>query len=93
MAKTMRAHVFVQGRVQGVFFRSETYEHARRHGVNGWVRNLADGRVEAVFEGEEHNVEQVVAWCHDGPTSAYVTGVEVSVEPWTGEFSGFTITG
>ena len=88
----IRAHVFVEGRVQGVFFRAETREAASRFGVTGWVRNLYDGRVEAVFEGGEEEVERSVAWCHHGPPHASVTHVEVSREPYTGKFPTFSIS-
>ena len=88
----IRAHVFVEGHVQGVFFRAETREAASRFGVTGWVRNLYDGRVEAVFEGGEEEVECAVAWCHTGPPHAVVTHVEVSREPYTGTFSTFSIS-
>ena len=79
----IRSHVFVEGRVQGVFFRAETREAAKSFGVTGWVRNLYDGRVEAVFEGGEEEVERAVDWCHKGPPHATVTHVEVSREPYT----------
>lgn len=90
MAKT-RAHVFVEGRVQGVFFRAETRHHAQLYNLTGWVRNCYDGRVEAVFEGEEEDVEKMVAWCHQGPPYAEVRRVEVVVEKHTGEFDAFSI--
>ena len=90
MAKK-RVHVYISGRVQGVWFRSYTQEEARRLGVKGWVRNLPDGRVEAVFEGDEDAVSAMVRWCHIGSPSARVTGVEVYEEPYTGEFSDFQI--
>lgn len=85
-----RAHVFVTGRVQGVFFRKTTKERAERHDVAGWVKNLDDGRVEAVFEGEEDNVEAMVAFCHDGPERARVESVDVEAEEPEG-IDGFTI--
>lgn len=88
----IRAHVFVDGHVQGVFFRAETREAASRFGVTGWVRNLYDGRVEAVFEGGEEEVERAVTWCQHGPPHASVTHVEVSREPYTGKFSTFSIS-
>lgn len=75
-----RAHVFVSGLVQGVNFRWYTVEHARSRGVGGWVRNLPDGRVEAVFEGEREAVASMVEWCEAGPRHARVSGVEVSWE-------------
>lgn len=73
----VRAHVFVSGRVQGVFFRSETKCEAKRRGVTGWVRNLPDGRVEAVFEGEEKSVKELIEFCKRGPPGARVSNVEV----------------
>ena len=86
-----RAHVYVGGRVQGVFFRSETRRVALRHDVTGWVRNLVDGRVEAVFEGEDEDVEKLVDFCRKGSQRSRVTKVEVSWEPYTGEFGFFEI--
>ena len=76
----VRRHVWVTGRVQGVWFRQSCQEQAQRHAVAGWVRNLPDGRVEAVFEGEQDGVSAMVAWCHDGPRHARVEGVEVRAE-------------
>ena len=84
-----RAHVFVSGIVQGVFFRQKTKQQAERFGVKGWISNLPDGRVEAVFEGEEQAVKAVVDYCRHGPYSAIVTDIEVGWEPYRGEFSGF----
>ncbi len=86
-----RAHVFITGRVTGVFFRYYTQQLARKLGVNGWVRNLRDGRVEAVFEGGREEVEKMVKFCHDGPPGARVTDVEVKWEEYKSEFSGFEI--
>jgi acylphosphatase len=77
----VRRRVLVSGRVQGVFFRASTEDEARRRGLAGWVRNLADGRVEAVFEGPEEAVRAIVAWCHEGPPHARVESVEVLDEP------------
>jgi len=87
----VRAHVFITGRVQGIFFRSETRNEAKKHGVKGWVRNLSDGRVEAVFEGEEREVEALVEFCKRGPLRARVTDVHVVMENYTGEFKDFEI--
>ena len=87
----VRAHVFISGRVQGVFFRYETRLRAIRNNVAGWVRNLPDGRVEAVFEGEKENVEAMIKFCHRGPPGAIVKKVEVVWENPTGEFKGFRI--
>jgi acylphosphatase len=72
-----RAHVRVEGHVQGVFFRSEARERARSLGLSGWVRNLPDGAVEAVFEGEREAVESLVRWCERGPRGARVDDVRV----------------
>ncbi len=88
---TARAHVFVSGRVQGVFFRFETKELARRLGVGGWVRNRRDRRLEAVFEGEKEDVERMIEFCRRGPSGAMVTDVEVRWEEPTGEFEGFNV--
>jgi acylphosphatase len=86
-----RAHVFVNGRVQGVFFRQETRELALRLNVTGWVRNMYDDRVEAIFEGEKENVERLVEFCKRGPPYAHVTKVEVTWEDYVGEFESFRI--
>jgi acylphosphatase len=75
-----RAHVFVSGLVQGVSFRWYTVQEARSRGLGGFVRNLPDGRVEAVFEGKDEAVEQMVAWCRHGPRHARVTSVDVGYE-------------
>ena len=75
-----RAHVIVEGFVQGVSFRYYTLRQARQVGVAGWVRNLADGRVEAVFEGEEAAVNEIVGWCRGGPPSARVDHIAISWE-------------
>jgi len=87
----VRARVVVNGRVQGVFFRSETQDEASRRGVTGWVRNLRDGRVEAVFEGDKDCVDALIEFCRRGPPGARVTGVEVTWENFTGEFKSFSI--
>lgn len=77
MTVRTHAHVYVSGRVQGVFFRATTRDTAREHGVDGWVKNLADGRVEAVFEGPEEAVEAMVEFCHEGSPQARVDDVAV----------------
>jgi acylphosphatase len=86
----VRKRVLVSGYVQGVFFRDTCRRTATRYGVNGWVRNLPDGRVEAVFEGAEEPVDRLVAWAQDGPRGAGVTGVEVRDEQPEG-LTTFTI--
>ena len=85
MAERTRAHVFVSGKVQGVFYRANTRETAREKGVDGWVKNLEDGRVEAVFEGPEDAVEGMIEWCHTGSPAADVEDVEVEYEDPQGE--------
>ena len=87
----VRAHVYVSGRVQGVFFRTETQDEAIRQGVTGWVRNLPDGRVEAVFEGEKDTVDRLVEFCKRGPPGARITDVAVIMENYAGEFRSFRI--
>jgi acylphosphatase len=87
----VKAHVYIKGRVTGVFFRYHTYELAQRLGVRGWVRNNPDGRVEAIFEGEKEAVDRMLNFCHRGPPGARVADVEVRWEPHRGEFSGFEI--
>jgi acylphosphatase len=77
---TARARVVVRGRVQGVFFRAETRDRARSLGLAGWVRNNADGTVEAVFEGDRERVESMVEWCGRGPSHASVDDVEIGWE-------------
>lgn len=87
-----RIHVFVSGKVQGVYFRQNTLQAANSHGVFGWVRNLPDGRVEAVFEGDEVAVNKMVEWCRSGPPAARVDSLDAKGEKYTGEFSSFSIT-
>ena len=73
-----RVNLLITGRVQGVFFRGSTHKEADKLGVNGFVRNLPDGRVEVVAEGEQVAVEKLVAWCHQGPRGARIDKVDVS---------------
>lgn len=90
--KKVRAHLIISGRVQGVFFRAETRGAAQRFGVQGWVRNQADGTVEALLEGTEDSVRQAIEWCRQGPPRARVTDVQIAWEAYRGEFDGFAIT-
>lgn len=87
----VRAHVFVYGRVQGVEFRDYTRYKARMLNLSGWVRNLVDGSVEAIFEGQEEAVHQAIDWCRAGTPSAQVRKVEVEYEAPTGDFNCFHI--
>ena len=86
-----RAHVHISGYVTGVFFRYRTRELAQQLGLRGWVRNMPDDRVEAVFEGEKGAVERMLEFCHRGPSGARVTDVEIKWEQPRGEFSGFEV--
>jgi len=86
----VRQHLWVRGRVQGVWYRGACAEQARTLGVSGWARNLSDGRVEVVAEGEADAVEQLVKWCHQGPPPAQVTGVESLTEAAEG-LRGFAV--
>jgi acylphosphatase len=87
----IRRHVVVHGHVQGVFFRDTTRRHAERAGVSGWVRNRGDGSVEAVFEGDETDVERLIRFCEQGPRGAFVEWVDVSAEIPEG-LEGFSIS-
>jgi len=91
MALKRRVRVVISGLVQGVFFRDSARRQAERLGVTGWVRNLPDGRVEAVFEGDSAWVRELVQWCHRGPPGAEVEEVSVVEEPYRGEFDRFAI--
>lgn len=86
-----RVHILVSGLVQGVFFRANTQSVAQQLGIRGYVRNLPDGRVEVVAEGDEEALKKLIDWCHHGPPLARVERVEVRWENPTGEFSGFHI--
>lgn len=87
----VRAHVFVRGYVQGVFFRSSTRDFAESLELGGWVKNNRDGRVEIVFEGEKESVDRAIAFVREGPEYARVDDVQVEYEDYTGEFSFFSI--
>jgi acylphosphatase len=87
----MRVRVIVSGRVQGVNFRYATEKKAQSLGLTGWVRNLHDGRVEAVFEGTTESIGAMVEWCYSGPSLARVTAVEKREETHTGQFNDFRI--
>jgi acylphosphatase len=86
-----RYHVHISGRVQGVFFRANTLRTARSLGLTGWVRNLPDDRVEAVFEGEQKEAAAMLAWCKTGTPPARVDHVEAEEENAEGGFTGFDI--
>lgn len=90
MSQRTRAHVFVSGKVQGVYYRANTRDTATENGVDGWVKNLDDGRVEAVFEGDTERVEAMIEWCHTGSPRAHVEDVAVEFESPEG-IEGFEI--
>ena len=87
----MVRHYQVEGRVQGVGFRYATADEARRRRLRGWVRNLDSGDVEAVFDGPKAAVEEMVRWCADGPSGAYVRDMRVSWDEPREKFDGFEI--
>jgi len=86
-----RAHVRVSGQVQGVFFRDSTREKAEELGLAGWVKNLPDGQVEAVFEGPSESVREMVRWCEGGPQHASVENVDTDFESAGGDLEGFEV--
>lgn len=92
MSDNARAHVIISGRVQGVFFRAETQRAAERIGVTGWVRNLPDGNVEALFEGPRKRVDMAIQWAHQGSPASKVSAVHIAWEEYTGEYDVFRIT-
>ncbi len=87
----IRAHVFVSGRVQGVFFRVETRYEAIKRNITGWIRNTSEGRVEAIFEGERRDVEKLIEFCRMGPSGAQVTKIDVQWKKYAGAFADFKI--
>ncbi len=91
MEEKARAYLRIYGRVQGVFFRSSMREVARKYGVTGWVRNLRDGSVEAVIEGDRHALERIIEWAHRGPPLARVDDLKVRWGEYKGEFEDFSI--
>lgn len=86
-----RMRLFISGRVQGVFFRDSTRQMAQSLGLTGYVKNLHDGRVEVVVEGEKEDVDQMIKWCHTGPPGAVVSSVEIHNEPYNDEFKMFEV--
>jgi acylphosphatase len=86
-----RLHLWVRGRVQGVFFRAATADEAQALALSGWVRNLPDGRVEIVAEGRRPALQALAAWAHQGPPAARVAEVEEQWDEFKGEFRGFRV--
>ena len=86
-----RIHLFLSGRVQGVFFRASTKKTADRIGITGFVRNLADGRVEIIAEGDEQALQRFLQWCNQGPRGAHVENISLSTSSYQNEFDNFEI--
>ena len=86
-----RVHVFVTGRVQGVFFRQATKVIAIKNNVAGWVRNLDDGRVEILIEGDDKCIDSVIAWCDCGPANSRVDDIQINNENYLGSFENFEV--
>jgi acylphosphatase len=86
-----RAHVLVSGQVQGVFFRDSTRQKAEELGLAGWVKNVPDGQVEALFEGPSESVREMVDWCKEGPQRASVENVDVDFESAGGDLETFEV--
>ncbi len=87
----IRVHVYVAGKVQGVCFRSKTKHESEKNRVTGWIRNLRDGGVEAIFEGEKEDVNEMIRFCEKGPPGAQVTSIQKTWEEYTGEFENFKV--
>jgi acylphosphatase len=86
-----KTHLFIKGRVQGVFYRSFTRDLANSFDLKGWVRNLRDGSVEVVFEGEKEKIDMAVKKCFIGPPGSKVTDIEIKWDTFTGDQEGFSI--
>ena len=87
----IRVQIFISGKVQGVFFRIETYHKAIEENVTGWIRNRSDGKVEAIFEGNKENVQRMIDFCKKGPQGAMVNKIEIKWEKYNGTFPDFKI--
>jgi len=87
----LRVRLFIKGKVQGVFFRQALKIRAKKNNVNGWVRNLKNGRVEALLEGKDTDVSTLIEWCHAGSANARVEDIEIKNEKYKGEFSKFEV--
>jgi acylphosphatase len=87
----LRLHIFITGKVQGVYFRQNTVYKAQELNISGWIRNLKDGRVESVIEGEKTNVHELLNWCYKGPKDAVVRNIEIVSESFKNEYSNFQI--
>lgn len=88
----IRVHLYITGTVQGVFYRQNTKNKAIHLNIKGWVRNLDDGRVEIIAEGEKEKINELIDWTHKGPEHAEVKNVNIEFEEYRAEFSDFSIT-
>lgn len=87
----VRVHALISGKVQGVFFRGSAKEKAEKLGISGWIKNLRDGRVEAIFEGDKENINKMIEWAKKGPIGAKIEDFNLSWEDYKGDFSEFSI--
>ncbi len=91
MTEYLRLHIFISGKVQGVYFRQNTAAQAQELNISGWIRNLKDGRVESICEGEKSSVNKLLDWCYSGPKNAIVSNIEIVNEYFKNEYSNFEI--
>jgi len=91
LMSNQRIRIIVTGKVQGVFFRQSLKIKAKQNEIFGWVKNLKDGRVEAILEGDEEKINRIIEWAHGGPANARVEDVEIQNEKFIGEFSKFDV--
>jgi len=84
-------HILVTGKVQGVFFRQATKVIAIKNNVTGWVKNLENGQVEILFEGDDKNVNSVIDWCHHGPANSRVDKIKIKKQEFSGQYSDFEV--
>jgi acylphosphatase len=91
MPEKVRVHIFVSGKVQGVFFRSNTQKKAKDLNISGWVRNLPNGRVEMILEGKREKIQELIEWTKKGPSFSKVDNVEIEWQEYIGEFKNFDI--
>ena len=89
--ETSSVHLRISGRVQGVYYRASMLQRAQHLGLSGWVMNRPDGSVEAVAEGSKAKLEELIAWCHQGPEGARVAGVDAQWQSIVNGFVGFAI--
>ncbi|MDO8470466.1 MAG: acylphosphatase [bacterium] len=91
MEENIGAHLFVSGKVQGVFYRKHAQQKAKEFGLTGWVHNLIDGRVEISVEGEKEHTEQFILWAKEGSPFAQVEDVRVEWKPYEGKWNDFEV--